>query len=122
MANYSISPSFLPMFTISITFPMQMNFNSPKFFLPTSYSPYSPNFFTAKVFYCTVCNKLVNECSTQKYNYSRLYSNHIVMKKSQFILPLQFFQKPVIVNRHLFIFLVSMSQVRCNWLNYSIAI
>ena len=31
-ANYSISPSFLPIFIISITFPMQMNFNSPKFF------------------------------------------------------------------------------------------
>ena len=43
-----------PIFTISITFPMQMDFNSPKFFCQTSYSPYSPNFFTAKVFYCMV--------------------------------------------------------------------
>ena len=31
LANYSISPSFLPIFTNSITFPMQMDFNSPNF-------------------------------------------------------------------------------------------
>ena len=42
LANYNNLPSFLPVFTISITFPMQMGFNSPKFY--PSYSPYSPNF------------------------------------------------------------------------------
>ena len=46
LAYYSISPSFLPIITISITFPMQTDFNSPKVFLP--------NFLQssfAKVFY-----------------------------------------------------------------------
>ena len=51
LANYSISSSFSTIFTISITFPMQMNFNSPKFFFhQTFYNPYLPKFFTAKVF------------------------------------------------------------------------
>ena len=38
LANYRNSPSFLPIFTIFITFPMQMDFISRKFFsakLPT---------------------------------------------------------------------------------------
>ena len=48
--NYSISLSFSPIFTISITFPMQMDFNSPKFFHQTSYSPYSPKFLPPKFF------------------------------------------------------------------------
>ena len=50
----AICQVFLPIFTISITLPMQMDFNSTKFFCRTFQSPYSPNFFTAKVFYSTV--------------------------------------------------------------------
>ena len=34
LVNYSISPSVLPIFTISITFPIQMDFNLSKFFPP----------------------------------------------------------------------------------------
>ena len=49
LANYN-SPSVLPIFTISIAFPMQMGFSLPKFFHQASYCPYSPNVFTAKVF------------------------------------------------------------------------
>ena len=33
LVNYSNLPSFLPTFTTSITFPMQMDFHSPKIFL-----------------------------------------------------------------------------------------
>ena len=40
----AICQVLLPNFTISITFPMQIDFNLPKFFHQTSYSP-------AKVFY-----------------------------------------------------------------------
>ena len=46
LANYSNSPSFLPIFTISITFPIQMDFSSPKFFLPN----FQQSLFT-KLFY-----------------------------------------------------------------------
>ena len=45
LANYSIAP----IFTISIIFPMQMDFNSPK--LANFLKSYLPNFFIAKVFY-----------------------------------------------------------------------
>ena len=60
MENYSNSPRFL-IFTISITFPMQMDFNSPNFFCQTSYSLYSPNFFTIKFFYHTVANNQIKD-------------------------------------------------------------
>ena len=45
---------FLPIFTISETFPMQMDFYLPKFFLPNFLQPLFTNFFTAKVFYCMI--------------------------------------------------------------------
>ena len=45
----TIRQVFSPILTISVTFPMQMDFNS-------------SNFFTAKVFYYTVCN-MVSICS-----------------------------------------------------------
>ena len=60
---------FLPIFTIFITFPMQMNFNLPKLFLQTSYIPYSPNLFTAKVFYCMVYNWYGCSCTR---NYTKI--------------------------------------------------
>ena len=41
---------FLPIFTISITFPMQMDFNLPNFFYQISYNPYLPNFLLPKFF------------------------------------------------------------------------
>ena len=45
LVNYSISS----IFTISITFPMQMNFNfRQSFFRQISYSPYLPNFLLPK--------------------------------------------------------------------------
>ena len=47
--------NFLPIFTISIIFPMQIDFNSPpKFFLPNFLQCLLfAKFFTAKVFYYT---------------------------------------------------------------------
>ena len=53
LANYSISLIFFPIFTISITFPMQMDFSSPKFSakLPTvliHQNVLLPNFFTVR--------------------------------------------------------------------------
>ena len=45
---------FSPIFTISITFPMQMDFNSPKFFLPNFLQSLFTKIFTAKDFYCIV--------------------------------------------------------------------
>ena len=58
LVNYSNSPSFSPIFTSSTTFPMQMDFNSPKFFPPNFLQParalIRQTFFTAKVFYYMV--------------------------------------------------------------------
>ena len=50
---------FSPIFTISISFPMQMDLNS-----PTSYGAYSPNYFTTKVSYC-----MVTYINYQHYSY-----------------------------------------------------
>ena len=57
---FEFSPSFLPVFTISIKFPMQMDLNSPKFFCQTSYNPYSPNLFAIKVFTVRYCMLLAS--------------------------------------------------------------
>ena len=54
LANYRNLPSFLPIFTISITFLMQMASIHQSVFHQTSYSSYSPKILTAKVFYYTV--------------------------------------------------------------------
>ena len=48
LTNYSTLPSFLPIFTISITFSMQMDFNSPKFFLPNFLQSLFTKLFTTK--------------------------------------------------------------------------
>ena len=50
LVNYSISPSFLPIFTISITFPMQMDFNLLKFIPPNVLQSLFTKLFTTKVF------------------------------------------------------------------------
>ena len=42
-------------------------------------------------FIILICDKLVNECSTQKYNYSRLYNNHVVMKQVTVYITSEFF-------------------------------
>ena len=40
--------------------PMQMDLNSPKFLCQTSYNPYSPNLFAAKVFTIQYCMLLAS--------------------------------------------------------------
>ena len=50
LVSYSNSPSFLPIFTISITFPMQMVFNSPKFFPPNFLQSLFAKFFDRQCF------------------------------------------------------------------------
>ena len=50
----AICQVFLPIFTSSITFPMQMDFNLCNFFPPNFLQPSFAKLFTAKVFYYTV--------------------------------------------------------------------
>ena len=54
LVNYSNLPSFLPIFTISTTFPMLLDFNSPKFILPNFLKPLFTKIFYRQSFYYTV--------------------------------------------------------------------
>ena len=61
---------FLPIFTIFITFPMQTDFSSSKFFLQTSYSPYLPNAFNHQRFLLYGIHISGNTCITKWCYYS----------------------------------------------------
>ena len=51
----AICQDFLLIFTISIIFLMQMDFNLPKFFPLNFCSPYSPKFFTTNFLLYGIC-------------------------------------------------------------------
>ena len=74
LANFANYSSLL-IFTISIAFPMQMDFNLPKFFFrQTSYSPYSPNLFTTKVLYYMVQHYIIHGMSCFHLSVETIYS------------------------------------------------
>ena len=71
---------FLPIFTISITFPMQMDFNLPKFFQPNFLQSLFVKVFNHQCFYCMVymCSYIKLTTSNYKhYNIATHAKTHI---------------------------------------------
>ena len=84
---------FLAIFTISITFPMQLDFNSPKFFPPNFLQPCSPKCFIAKVLYCMVysifwcqCTLTSNNCLLYVVTYSCKLTYNSTIDAAQFLI------------------------------------
>ena len=71
---------FSPIFTISITFPMQMNFNSPKLFPSNFLHSLFAKVFNAKTFYYMVI--WLNQCCISCYFHFSSHSKllHIIQK------------------------------------------
>ena len=76
---------FAKFFTISITFPMQTDFNSPQFFQPNFLQSLFAKVCTAKVFYCTVYLCYGDICddiyllSQQVFSWQHLYRGIIIV-------------------------------------------